>query len=42
MALVDLARRLLDASKAGDENQVTYLMASGAPFTTDWVRTLSI
>lgn len=39
MALVDLARRLLDASKAGDENQVTYLMASGAPFTTDWLGT---
>lgn len=37
MSLVDLARRLLDAAKDGNEAEVTFLLASGAPFTTDWV-----
>ncbi|XP_071826371.1 uncharacterized protein [Apostichopus japonicus] len=39
MSLVDLARRLLDAAKDGNESEVTFLMSSGAPFTTDWLGT---
>lgn len=38
MSLVDLGKRLLDASKRGDTYEIRTLMSSGAPFTTDWVR----
>jgi len=37
LSLVDLGKRLLDASKRGDASEIRNLMSSGAPFTTDWV-----
>ena len=37
MSLVDLGKRLLDASKRGSTDEVRLLMSNGAPFTTDWV-----
>ena len=37
-SLVDLGKRLLEASRKGHAEEVSMLMASGAPFTTDWVR----
>lgn len=37
LSLVDLGKRLLDASKRGDTYEIRTLMSSGAPFTTDWV-----
>ena len=37
-SLVDLGKRLLEASRKGHADEVSVLMASGAPFTTDWVR----
>ena len=37
-SLVDLGKRLLEASKKGQADEVSMLMTSGAPFTTDWVR----
>lgn len=36
-SLVDLGKRLLEASKKGHADEVSMLMTSGAPFTTDWV-----
>ena len=36
-SLVDLGKRLLDAAKNGDVEEVKNLMNNGAPFTTDWV-----
>ena len=36
-SLVDLGKRLLEASKKGQAEEVSMLMTSGAPFTTDWV-----
>lgn len=39
MSLVDLGKRLLDASKNGDTEKVRLLMTNGAPFTTDWLGT---
>ena len=36
-SLVDLGKRLLEASKKGQADEVSMLMTSGAPFTTDWV-----
>lgn len=38
MSLVDLGKRLLEAARKGEDDEVRKLMASGAPFTTDWVR----
>ena len=37
--LVDLGKKLLDASKNGETEEVKSLMQSGAPFTTDWLGT---
>ncbi|XP_013406240.1 GA-binding protein subunit beta-1-like [Lingula anatina] len=39
MSLVDLGKRLLDAAKKGDTEDVRMLMTNGAPFTTDWLGT---
>ncbi|KAK3598060.1 hypothetical protein CHS0354_042433 [Potamilus streckersoni] len=39
MSLVDLGKRLLDAAKRGDTDEVRTLMSNGAPFTTDWLGT---
>ncbi|TGZ74896.1 hypothetical protein CRM22_000690 [Opisthorchis felineus] len=36
-SLVDLGKRLLEAAKNGDVEEVKNLMSSGAPFTTDWL-----
>lgn len=38
-SLVDLGKRLLEASRKGQADEVSMLMASGAPFTTDWLGT---
>ncbi|KAJ7321505.1 GA binding protein transcription factor beta subunit [Desmophyllum pertusum] len=38
-SLVDLGKRLLEASRKGHAEEVSVLMASGAPFTTDWLGT---
>lgn len=38
-SLVDLGKRLLEASRKGHADEVSMLMASGAPFTTDWLGT---
>lgn len=40
MSLVDLGKRLLDAARKGQDDDVRTLMANGAPFTTDWVSIL--
>lgn len=37
MSLVDLGKRLLEAARKGQDDEVRNLMANGAPFTTDWV-----
>ncbi|NXI43253.1 GABP2 protein, partial [Galbula dea] len=39
MSLVDLGKRLLEAARHGADAEVRKLMASGAPFTTDWLGT---
>ncbi|XP_071583460.1 GA-binding protein subunit beta-2 isoform X5 [Heliangelus exortis] len=36
MSLVDLGKRLLEAARKGEDDEVRELMARGAPFTTDW------
>ncbi|XP_068109697.1 GA-binding protein subunit beta-2-like [Hyperolius riggenbachi] len=38
MAL-DLGKRLLEAARCGNDDEVRQLMQSGAPFTTDWLGT---
>lgn len=40
MSLVDLGKRLLEAARKGQDDEVRNLMANGAPFTTDWVSNL--
>ena len=42
MTLVEMGKRLLDASKLGDTDTVRTLMSSGAPFTTDWVGRMTL
>lgn len=37
--ILDLGKKLLDACKAGETDEVRSLMESGAPFTTDWLGT---
>lgn len=37
MSLIELGKRLLDAAKRGDTDDVRSLMSNGAPFTTDWL-----
>lgn len=37
LSLVDLGKRLLEASRNGQADVVKQLMTNGAPFTTDWV-----
>jgi len=37
LSLVDLGKRLLEASRNGQAEVVKDLMQNGAPFTTDWV-----
>ncbi|XP_071583457.1 GA-binding protein subunit beta-2 isoform X2 [Heliangelus exortis] len=39
MSLVDLGKRLLEAARKGEDDEVRELMARGAPFTTDWLGT---
>lgn len=39
MSLVDLGKRLLEAAKLGQTDEVRTLMSNGAPFTTDWLGT---
>ncbi|XP_028835435.1 GA-binding protein subunit beta-2b isoform X2 [Denticeps clupeoides] len=39
MSLVDLGKRLLEAARSGQDDDVRSLMANGAPFTTDWLGT---
>ncbi|KAM6294123.1 GA-binding protein subunit beta-2 [Aegotheles albertisi] len=39
MSLVDLGKRLLEAARKGEDDEVRKLMARGAPFTTDWLGT---
>ncbi|KAG9345310.1 hypothetical protein JZ751_009856 [Albula glossodonta] len=39
MSLVDLGKRLLEAARNGQDDDVRSLMANGAPFTTDWLGT---
>lgn len=41
MSLVDLGKRLLEAARKGQDDEVRTLMANGAPFTTDWVSFLN-
>ncbi|XP_065728273.1 GA-binding protein subunit beta-2 isoform X1 [Phocoena phocoena] len=41
MSLVDLGKRLLEAARKGQDDEVRTLMANGAPFTTDWVSSLN-
>ena len=41
LAVADLGKRLLEASRKGNAEEVRQLMATGAPITTDWVRILS-
>lgn len=33
----DLGKRLLEAARLGDTDEVNNLMCNGAPLTTDWV-----
>ena len=35
--LGDLSKKLLDACKDGETDEVRDLMQNGAPFTTDWL-----
>ncbi|XP_031425511.1 GA-binding protein subunit beta-1 isoform X2 [Clupea harengus] len=39
MSLVDLGKKLLEASRSGQDDEVRILMSNGAPFTTDWLGT---
>ncbi|XP_069481072.1 GA-binding protein subunit beta-1 isoform X4 [Ambystoma mexicanum] len=39
MSLVDLGKKLLEAARSGQDDEVRVLMANGAPFTTDWLGT---
>ncbi|KAM9480886.1 GA-binding protein subunit beta-1 [Clarias gariepinus] len=39
MSLVDLGKKLLEAARTGQDDEVRILMANGAPFTTDWLGT---
>ncbi|XP_060057690.1 GA-binding protein subunit beta-2 isoform X2 [Erinaceus europaeus] len=39
MSLVDLGKKLLEAARKGQDDEVRTLMANGAPFTTDWLGT---
>ncbi|OXB59465.1 UNVERIFIED_CONTAM: hypothetical protein H355_015130, partial [Colinus virginianus] len=39
MSLVDLGKQLLEAAGRGEDDEVRALMASGAPFSTDWLGT---
>uniref|UniRef100_A0A671SED9 GA binding protein transcription factor subunit beta 1 n=1 Tax=Sinocyclocheilus anshuiensis TaxID=1608454 RepID=A0A671SED9_9TELE len=39
MSLVDLGKKLLEAARAGQDDEVRILMANGALFTTDWLGT---
>ncbi|XP_031573746.1 mucin-5AC-like [Actinia tenebrosa] len=39
LSLVDLGKRLLEASRNGQADVVKQLMTNGAPFTTDWLGT---
>ncbi|XP_060117297.1 GA-binding protein subunit beta-2 [Heteronotia binoei] len=39
MSLLDLGKRLLEAARKGQDDEVRMLMANGAPFTTDWLGT---
>lgn len=36
---MDLGKRLLEAARKGQDDEVRTLMANGAPFTTDWLGT---
>ena len=38
---MDFGKRLLEAAKRGDTDEVRTLMSNGAPFTTDWVGLVS-
>ncbi len=40
-AVADLGKRLLEASRKGNAEEVRQLMATGAPITTDWVSNYS-
>lgn len=42
MSLVDLGKKLLEAARSGQDDEVRILMANGAPFTTDWVSTIYV
>jgi GA-binding protein transcription factor beta len=42
LSLVDLGKRLLEASRNGQAEVVKQLMTNGAPFTTDWVNNNSL
>ncbi|XP_009242858.1 GA-binding protein subunit beta-2 isoform X7 [Pongo abelii] len=42
MSLVDLGKRLLEAARKGQDDEVRTLMANGAPFTTDWFSKLRV
>uniref|UniRef100_A0A8C5RCV3 GA binding protein transcription factor subunit beta 2 n=1 Tax=Laticauda laticaudata TaxID=8630 RepID=A0A8C5RCV3_LATLA len=37
MSLADLGKKLLEAARQGEDDEVRLLMANGAPFTTDWL-----
>ncbi|KAL4660737.1 GA-binding protein subunit beta-1-like isoform X1 [Arapaima gigas] len=39
MSLVDLGKKLLEAARSGQDDEVRILMSNGAPFTTDWLGT---
>ncbi|XP_036390632.1 GA-binding protein subunit beta-1-like isoform X3 [Megalops cyprinoides] len=39
MSLVDMGKKLLEAARSGQDDEVRILMANGAPFTTDWLGT---
>ncbi|NXG80442.1 GABP2 protein, partial [Baryphthengus martii] len=39
MSSVDLGKRLLEAAREGEDDEVRKLLAGGAPFTTDWLGT---
>ncbi|ESN90474.1 hypothetical protein HELRODRAFT_145664, partial [Helobdella robusta] len=42
MALLELGKQLLEASKSGSAEEVRILIFNGAPFTTDWLGTSSL
>lgn len=39
LSLVDLGKKLLDAARQGETEEVRALMTNGAPFTADWLGT---